>query len=1654
MTPGTSVDVAVGNDAQRTSSLLTAAVRAAKSDKKALPKGIGADTAAAFVKAYYAEAVPEEFLSRTPEDLASAALNHLSLGATRRAGELVVEVRRTSPTRAVLDIVTDDMPFLVDSVTGEVLRQGHTVRFVVHPILEVVRDRAARMSALARRSGQGSTAESWMHIEIIGPQTDEDLEQLKTSVRSVLSNVAAAVTDWSPMRQRAMDIADELRNAPPVGVPDAEVAQTVEMLDWLVDNHFTFLGYREYTLKKVRGTDHLQPIEGSGLGLLRTDEKLTSRPLPAPAAAKAREKRLMILTKASSRSTVHRTAYLDYVGVKIFNAKGEVTGERRFLGLLTSTAYRQRVEAIPVIGQKMQAVIEAAGYPAGSHSSKDLRDVIESFPRDELFQATVEQILPVAQAVVRLPERRQTRLFVRRDVYGRFYSALVFLPNDRYSTPVRLRMIEILMRELGGTSFEYSAQSGESALARLEFVIRVPQGSAAEDLSAERFAELLAQIVDAARSWDDDLADALREHDLEEQGEFERFADSMPPGYRAAYGASAALDDIAVLRGLAEADPDAISAVADPAGAAGIALRLFVPGEDAGHIDVSDADEKAREQFRLKVYSIGRPILLSSILPVLQHLGMDVSDENTYDFDIKDIEGQTRQVWIYDFAMSPTDEVIESSDLAEKFTETVAAAWSGVAESDSLNALVAGAGMTWREVALLRAYVRYQRMGGMSYSRSYIEQAFVGNAHIAQLIVDLFAVLFDPDRSGNRDKDADQIRAQIRDALADVVSLEEDRILSAVAGTVEATLRTNFFQTDEAGHAREVITFKLDPSAVPDLPSPKPYREIWVYSPRFEGVHLRYGAVARGGLRWSDRREDMRTEILGLVKAQMVKNTVIVPTGAKGGFVAKNLPDPNEDRDAWLAEGVACYRSFIRSLLQITDNRAGTKIVPPPGVVRRDEDDPYLVVAADKGTASFSDYANDEAVNAGFWLGDAFASGGSVGYDHKGMGITARGAWESVKRHFRELGVDTQTEEFTAVGIGDMSGDVFGNGMLLSEHIRLIAAFDHRHIFIDPNPDAASSYAERRRLFDAPRSSWDDYDKSLISKGGGVWSRTAKSIPVSAAMRDALGIDGTTSAMAPLDLINAIVKAPVDLLWNGGIGTYVKASSETNSDVGDRANDSIRVNGEDLRCRVVGEGGNLGFTQLGRIEYALRGDGGDGGKINTDAIDNSAGVDTSDHEVNIKILLQKAIEDGELKDSARAKLLASMTDEVGALVLEDNYDQNITLQMEEANNLTLSDAHRRLMHQLESTGLLDRAIEYLPTDAELRERYKAGRGLTSPELAVLLAYAKIIVDRWILQTDLPDDPAYAHLLTNYFPDPLRKKYADLMAKHPLHREIIATQITNRILNNAGATGPMRMMEETGASVLSVFRAQTAGNRIFDLPGLFERIADLDNVVPSAIQTSMRIEVQRLIERSTRWMLRNAPQPLPIVQTVERYRDGVAEVIRVLPEVLTGLDRDRFVGRVRELEHAGVPTALATEIATLPKAIAALDLIDLARETKKPISEVATAYFAIAEQLQLSTLLELIIAMPRDGRWRSMARGTLRDDLNGAHAALAEQVLRTRGSDAGTRLAKWRESLPQSSAQALEMLGEILGGGDNIDLASIVVAVQLVRDVVTGSTTTH
>ncbi len=1168
------------------------------------------------LRAYYRHVAVEDLADRSDADVYGAFASHYKLAGNRPQG--TAQVRVHTPTlsdsdwaaggHTVVEVVVDDMPFLVDSLTMELSRQLRDVHVVIHPSFDVVRDITGELQSIssvpdgALDPEDDAERESWMHVEIDRLPDGDDPQRIVEDIQRVLRDVREAVEDWRKMHAVVEDIVTGLASDPPPLDPD-EVRQARELLQWLAEEHFTFLGYKEYKLEQRGDDEYLVATPGTGLGILRADQEMSSSfgRLPEAAKAKAREKTLLVLAKANSRATVHRPAYLDYVGVKTFDANGEVDGERRFLGLFSSAAYTESLMRIPLISEKAADVLKRSGFDPRSHAGKALMDTLETYPRDELFHTPIEELAPMAEAAMAAGERRAVRMLIRRDTYGRYVSVIIYLPRDRYNTAVRERFQRILQERLNGESSEFTVRINESTTARVHFVVHLPKGDEIPDVDT---ADLERRLTEASRSWRDDFQTAVIAEYGEEVGTIlgRRYVESFPEGYKEDFSARTAAVDLGRLESIQ--------------GDEGVGLSLYEK-LDAG-----------RGEAQLKVYRIGAPLSLSELLPAMSSMGVEVVDERPYE-----LEGLERASTIYEFGLRYGDNL--PAGTRELFQDALRAIWDGANEIDGFNALVLRAGLTWRQATVLRAYAKYMRQGNSPFAQDYIEEALRGNVDITRLLVQLFEARFDP-RSRTADRaQEERLEASIGRALDDVASLDHDRILRSYLTHIKATLRTNYFRTVDGDptRPRPYLSLKLEPSAIPDLPKPRPQFEIFVYSPRVEGSHLRFGPVARGGLRWSDRRDDFRTEVLGLVKAQMVKNTVIVPVGAKGAFFCKQLPDPG-NRDAWLAEGQACYRTFISGLLDITDNLVDGETVPPPDVVRLDGDDSYLVVAADKGTATFSDIANEVAKSYGFWLGDAFASGGSVGYDHKAMGITARGAWVSVQRHFRERGIDCQTEEFTCVGIGDMSGDVFGNGLLCSETTRLVAAFDHRDIFIDPAPDAAASFAERQRLFELPRSSWQDYDTSLISEGGGVFPRSLKSIPVSAQMREALGLDADVETMTPAQLMNAILKAPVDLLWNGGIGTYVKGRSETHADAGDKANDAIRVDGRDVRAKCIGEGGNLGLTQEGRVEYALAGGDG-GGRVNTDFIDNSAGVDTSDHEVNIKILLDRVVKDGDLTEKQR-----------------------------------------------------------------------------------------------------------------------------------------------------------------------------------------------------------------------------------------------------------------------------------------------------------------------------------------------------------------------------------------------------------------------------------
>ncbi|MEW2067116.1 NAD-glutamate dehydrogenase [Streptomyces sp. NPDC007346] len=1608
----------------------------------------GQDAVLAYLQRYYLHTAPEDLAGRDPVDVYGAAASHLRLAENRPQG--TANVRVHTPTveengwtcsHSVVEVVTDDMPFLVDSVTNELSRQGRGIHVVIHPQVTVRRDVTGKLievlsggpgipkTSKGRKDAKAelehdALVESWIHVEIDRETDRADLQQITADLRRVLSDVRETVEDWGKMRDAALRIADDLPGEPLDDLADEEVEEARELLRWLAADHFTFLGYREYELKD---SDALAAVPGTGLGILRSDPKHSEDEdhpvspsfdrLPADARAKAREHKLLVLTKANSRATVHRPSYLDYVGVKKFDAKGNVVGERRFLGLFSSAAYTESVRRVPVIRRKVAEVVEGAGFSYNSHDGRDLLQILETYPRDELFQTPVDQLRSIVTSVLYLQERRRLRLYLRQDEYGRYYSAIVYLPRDRYTTGVRLRLIDILKEELGGTNVDFTAWNTESILSRLHFVIRVPPGSRLPHLTDADADRIEARLVEAARSWADGFGEALNAELGEERAaELQRnYGHSFPEGYKADHSPRAAVADLVHLETLKKGEKD-------------FALSLYEP------VDAGPGER------RFKIYRTGEQVSLSAVLPALQQLGVEVVDERPYELRCAD----RTHAWIYDFGLRMPQADGHTGHLADdaraRFQEAFAAVWKGEAENDGFNALVLGAGLNWRQAVVLRAYAKYLRQAGSTFSQDYMESTLRNNVHTTRLLVSLFEARMSPERQRAGTELTDGLLEELDGALDQVASLDEDRILRSFLTVIKATLRTNFFQSAGDGTPHAYVSMKFDPQAIPDLPAPRPAYEIWVYSPRVEGVHLRFGKVARGGLRWSDRREDFRTEVLGLVKAQMVKNTVIVPVGAKGGFVAKQLPDPSVDRDAWLAEGISAYRTFISALLDITDNMVVGEVVPPADVVRHDEDDTYLVVAADKGTASFSDIANEVAVAYGFWLGDAFASGGSAGYDHKGMGITARGAWESVKRHFRELGHDTQTQDFTVVGVGDMSGDVFGNGMLLSEHIRLVAAFDHRHIFIDPAPDAATSYAERRRLFELPRSSWADYDKQLLSAGGGVHPRSAKSIPLNNHIREALGIDASVSKMTPAELMQAILKAPVDLVWNGGIGTYIKAVSESNADVGDKANDAIRVNGEDLRAKVVGEGGNLGATQLGRIEFARN-----GGRIDTDAIDNSAGVDTSDHEVNIKILLNGLVRDGDMTVKQRNKLLADMTEEVGALVLRNNYAQNVALSNASAQAPSLLHAQQRFMRRLERDGALDRALEFLPADRHIRELLSNGKGLSQPELAVLIAYTKITSADELISTVLPDDPHLQKLVHAYFPSQLRERFPEAIDGHALRREIITTVLVNDTVNTAGSTFLHRLREETGASIEEIVRAQFTAREIFGLSSVWDAVEALDNKVAADVQTRIRLHSRRLVERGSRWLLGNRPQPVAIAETIEGFRDGVEQVWNELPKLLKGADLDWHHSILDELTSAGVPGELAVRVAGFSSAFPALDIVAIADRTGKDPLEVAEVYYDLGDRLRITQLMDRIIELPRGDRWQSMARASIREDLYAAHAALTSDVLSV-GTETSTpeeRFRAWEEKNAAILTRSRATLEEIQGS-ETFDLANLSVAMRTMR----------
>jgi glutamate dehydrogenase len=1552
-----------------------------------------------------------------PAQLAAAARALLKFAARRRRAQALVRV--FNPTlrehgfdsgHTVIQIATDDMPFLVDSVGLVLTRRGSALHLLAHPVYAVRRDRAGRLRAIGARAERAMPAsaqlESFQHLEIDRIVGAAALTSLRHEIEHTLRDVRVACADWGRMQAAVRRAAAELGAGR--ARQDAEnLRETRALLQWMIHRHFLLLGSREYRLVGKPGREALAPIEASGLGILRRGhpQPESTRPISAQDIRRqARSRDLALVTKSNIMSSVHRAGYLDYVGVKVFDRAGRPSGERRFLGLWTSAAYSANPHDIPLVGAKVARVVAHFALAPDSHDGKTLAHVLNGFPRDELFQATVPELIRIIKAVLGLQERPCVRLMLRRDPFHRFYSCLIFVPREKYDADVRQRIETVIRTATGAFSLESQVHIAQSNLARLHVVARVPPGAAGRLDPAL----LEVKIAAAVRSWSDEFKAALLAGHEEALALelYEKYAGVFPAAYTEDFPAEVATRDAACLEAV-EREP----------------ARL--------HAAIYRPEPRNPRKFFLKLYRGPAAIPISDLVPMFENMGLRVIAERPYGLDFP----AGRQGWIQDLELELVADSAAGADVANGvIIEALTAVFTGRAENDALNQLTVYAGLPWRTVTVLRAYCRYLLQTGLPFSHGYLAQVLAGHPAIARLLADLFALRFDPDRPPRtRARALKRLDSRLHAALEAVQGSDQDRILRALHDVVNATVRTNAFQPGADGAAQDHLAFKISSQQLRELPLPKPLWEIFVFSPRMEGIHLRMGRVARGGIRWSDRREDFRTEILGLMKAQNVKNTMIVPVGAKGGFVLKRaLPAA---RDAQQSEVVACYQTLIRGLLDLTDNIVGDRVVAPARVVRHDEDDPYLVVAADKGTATFSDIANAISTGAGFWLGDAFASGGSAGYDHKKMAITARGAWECVKRHFREMGRDPQAAPFTVVGIGDMAGDVFGNGMLRSPQIRLVAAFNHQHIFLDPNPDPAVSLRERRRLFALPRSSWADYSPRCLSPGGGVFPRSAKRVTVS---REVQALLHVAAEATPNEIVRAILAADVDLLWNGGIGTYVKAAGESHADVGDRGNDAVRIDARQLRCKVVGEGGNLGLSQRARIEYARS-----GGRLNTDFIDNSAGVNCSDVEVNLKILLSGAVRAGELTLGSRDRLLERMTDEVAALVLRNNYlqSQAISALAWRARERLGEDGY--LIAALERAGDLNRRIEYLPSDEDLAERRKTGAGLTRPELAVLLSYGKISTYKSLIQSSVPEDRYLGTELARYFPAPVRRRFAQRIAKHRLRREIIATAITNSLVNRMGPVFALRAQQDLGADPAAIARAYTIAREVLGARALWHEIEALDSIVPAALQYAALADITNILRHFAYWFLTHRPHNLDIDAAVRRFGPRVRELLRDLPACVAADERERQALRARRLTVERVPAATAERLAALETSYGALDLAEVSAATRLPIGYAARAYFELGARLGLTWLKRQIESLADEGHWHAVARGNLRETLYALQRRITAASLSCRGGGPAARVDAWM-ALHTVEVGFLKGLVTDLSTGHVADFATLSVALQSVR----------
>jgi glutamate dehydrogenase len=1520
--------------------------------------GADGSLATAFAVGLWGAAPDDELIERDPENDASATIACFRAFQHRQSDEFRVSIINPEYDRdgwqsshTIVLIVCPDMPFVVDSVLMELSHHDLVTHYLGNTVFRTQRDPDGVLEALLPNGTSEGNAEGFIYAEIDRVVAGQ-LAALRLRLEETLDHVRVVVRDFAPMKAQLHRIISELETDAGTS-PAEEVQEVIAFLHWIDHENFTFLGYREFDYLD----DEMRQREGTSLGILTLRAAASTRRLSEQSEATRAfllEPTLLSFSKSGTKCRVHRPAYPDSVSVKRFDDTGQVIGEQTFLGLYTSPVYTERPSRIPCIRRKVERVIEQSPFEPRGFDGKVLAQVLATYPRDELFQMSEAELLASAVAITYLHERRKTRVFLRRDRYGLFYTCLVYIPRELYNTHLRVQIQNLLIEVLAAEDFEFEPYFSESILVRLQFNLRVAPGSQAvfDDATLEQ------QIIELASDWSSELNEALVAAFGESRGRVlsRRYASAFPAGYREHFSARTAAYDVSHTERLSDS------------------RRLVMR--------FSRLPEADRRELNLKVFHLGEPLPLSDLLPQLEHMGLRVNGEHPYRIGL-----QSHPVSIQDFHVS-YHRPLELDQIGDRFEDAFIRIWVGSVDDDSFNRLILAAGLTWRQVAVLRSYAHYMKQIRFGFSEHFISDTLNAHATLACQLVELFECRFDP---ATVDRDRYQLLGEeFVLGLDDVELLNEDRILRRFAELIDATERTNYYCGND--EPRSFLSIKLAPGRISELPRPVPQHEIFVCAPHMEGVHLRGGPIARGGLRWSDRLEDFRTEVLGLAKAQIVKNAVIVPTGAKGGFVIKTPPGGRGDAP----DVTRCYQDFIRGLLDVTDNYIDGALVAPERVVRYDADDPYLVVAADKGTASFSDVANAIADDYRFWLGDAFASGGSNGYDHKKMGITARGAWISVQRHFRERNLDVQRDSITVIGIGDMSGDVFGNGMLMSDSVKLVAAFNHLHIFIDPDPDPTASLGERQRLFERPRSSWADYDLGLLSAGGGIYERSAKSIELGEAARTLFDI--SAPALSPDQLIHELLKAPIDLIWNGGIGTYVKSTDETHVEVGDRANDNIRIAASQLRCQVFGEGGNLGMTQAARVEFA-RG----GGSVNTDFIDNAGGVDCSDHEVNIKILLDGIVNAGDMTIKQRNLLLEEMTDAVADLVLTNNFRQAQALSLAEQHLRTRHTEYQRFISQMEQVQDLDRELETIPSDEALSERFVQGGALTRPELAVLLAYAKIYLKEQLIASEIHLDPTIARQARSAFPALLRERYDDAIGDHRLIRELIATQLANDLVHHMGITFVAHVGEFIGSRADETVKAYLAAMDTFRIRESYREIEALDDVAEDVRLTLMLEQIQ-LGRRATRWFLRHRRAQLDVGELVTQFGEGIELLRNEAPRLMGQITAARRATGIERLQLRGLPEQVALRHANAAVLAVALPVIDAADSGSDDLMEILDAYAQLGSALRLDWLTEQLVQMPTATHWQAMERDALLDDVTSHQGSLATRVLQdAQGAD---KVAVW------------------------------------------------